>query len=169
MGEQTLVAEQGRGARAELEFDQRKVKAEEDGRVALIDAEAKSQVMKLETQTQLTRTKVTLETVQVQENAKAKEYDCQTRHHADLDAEVREIAANWQEQKMICEAEATKHEAAAEKEASRGLVQKRKHELDLREKEILGTLAETGNFNLVGNSGDKLVGAMMTGKLNNLR
>lgn len=167
--EQVLVAEQGRGARAELEFDQRKVKAEEDGRVALIDAEAKSQVMKLEAQTQLNRTKVTLETLQVQEHAKAKEYDCKVRHDAEVDCEVREIAAGWNEKKMICEAGATKHEAAAEKEASRGLVAKRKHELDLREKEILATLAETGNFNLVGSSGDRLIGAMMTGKLSTLK
>jgi len=163
--EQTLVAEQGRANRAELEFDQRKVKAEEDGRVALIDAESTSQVTHLETETQLKRTKVTLETLQVQENAQAKEYDLTVRKEAELNGEVREITASMNEKTMICEAEATKYEAAAEKEASKGLIHARKHELDLREKEILASLAGTGNFNLVGTSGDRLVAAMMTGKL----
>lgn len=166
--EQILVSEQGRKARAQLEFDQRKVKAEEDGRVALIEAEAKSQVMKLEMDTQLNRTQVTLDTLAVQEHARTQEYSCKTRSQAELDAEVRLIAAAWQEEKMICEAQATKHQASAEKEASKGLVEKRKHDLDLREKDILAHLGESGNFNLVGTSGDRLVSAMLTGKLKDL-
>jgi len=163
--EQTLVAEQGRANRAELEFDQRKVKAEEDGRVALIEAEAKSQVLHLETQTRLNRTKMELDADEVKEIAAANAYSMTVKKEADLDTEVREIKAMEAEHHMMAEAAATKHDCQAEKEASRGLVAARKHELDLREKEILAKLAESGNFNLVGTPGDKLVGAMMTGKL----
>lgn len=163
--EQTLVAEKGRATRAELEFDQRKVKAEEDGRVALIQAESIGQVEHMATQTQLNRTKVTLNTLEVQQTSKAKEYDLSTRKAAELDSEVRELGSLWKEHRMRSEAYATKHDSTAEKEASKGLIAARKHELDLREKEILAKLAETGNFNLVGTSGDRLVAAMMTGKL----
>jgi len=163
--EQSLVAETGRAARVELEFDQKKVKTEQDAAVAMIEANARSEVMMLETQTQLNRTKVTLETVRVQEDAKAQEYVSKIRYQAELDEEVRTIQAGWNEEKMLCEAAALTYEAGAEKDAARCLAKKRVHELNLREKTILGGLAGNGNFNLVGTSGDRLVNAVMTGRL----
>jgi len=163
--EQVLVSESGRKRRAELEFEQRSVKAEEDARVALIEAEAKAEVMALEAKTQLNRTKTQLETYRVMEIAKAEADAAAEKIKAELEAEQESIKAGWQEEKMKCEAQATKHEASAEKEASRCLVAKRKHDLDLREKAILANLAETGDFNLVGSSGDQLISAMMSGKL----
>lgn len=161
--EQVIVAESGRKKRAELEFEQRSVKAEEDGRVALIEAEAKGERMVLTSQTQLNRTKTQLETWRVTELAKAEAEANRVRVQAELAEEQAIIQGNWQEEKMLCEAQATKYEAAAEAEASRCLVAKRRHQLDLREKAILTKLAEQGNFNLVGSSGDKMVAAMMKG------
>jgi len=161
--EQVIVAESGRKKRAELEFEQRSVKAEEDGRVALIEAEAKGDVMVLTSQTQLNRTKTQLETWRVTELAKAEAEANKVRVQAELAEEQAIIQANWQEEKMLCEAQATKYESAAEAEASRCLAAKRRHQLDLREKAILTKLAEQGNFNLVGSSGDKMVAAMMKG------
>jgi len=161
--EQVIVAESGRKKRAELEFEQRSVKAEEDGRVALIEAEAKGERMVLTSQTQLNRTKTQLETWRVTELAKAEAEANRVRVQAELAEEQAIIQGNWQEEKMLCEAQATKYEAAAEAEASRCLVAKRRHQLDLREKAILTKLAEQGNFSFVGSSGDKMVAAMMKG------
>jgi regulator of protease activity HflC (stomatin/prohibitin superfamily) len=161
--EQVIVAESGRKKRAELEFEQRSVKAEEDGRVALINAEAKGEIMILKAKTQLNRTNKELETWRVTELARANAEDNKVRVQAELEEEKAIIEASWQEEKMVCEAQATKYDAAAEAEASRCMAAKRRHELDLREKVILTKLAEQGNFNLVGSSGDKMVAAMMTG------
>jgi regulator of protease activity HflC (stomatin/prohibitin superfamily) len=163
--EQVLVSESGRKRRAELEFEQRSVKAEEDARIALIQAEGKAEVMMLEVQTQLDRTKTQLETYRVQEIAKAEGEAGATKIKAELQAEQEVIKAGWMEEKMKSEAEATKFEASAEKEASRCLVAKRKHDMDLREKAILAGFAKNGDFNLVGTAGDKLISAMMTGKM----
>jgi len=164
--EQVIVAESGRKKRAELEFEQRSVKAEEDGRVAYIEAEAKAEIMQLTEATQLNRTKTQLETWRVTELSKAEADGNKVRVQAELAEEQAIIQANWQEEKMLCEAQATKYEAAAEAEASKCLAAKRKHELDLREKAILTKLGEQGCFNLVGSSGDKMVTAMMTGSFN---
>jgi len=119
--------------------------------------------MVLTSQTQLNRTKTQLETWRVTELAKAEAEANRVRVQAELAEEQAIIQGNWQEEKMLCEAQATKYEAAAEAEASRCLVAKRRHQLDLREKAILTKLAEQGNFNLVGSSGDKMVAAMMKG------
>jgi len=164
-GEQVLVSESGRKKRAELEFEQRSVKAEEEGKIALIEAESKVEVMLLETQTQLNRTKMQLETWRISEMAKAESQARTTRLKAELQAEEAIIEGGWQEEKMVCEAAATKHEASAEAEASECLAAKRQHELDFFEKSILMKLAEHGDFNLVGSSGDRLISAMMSGSL----
>merc|ERR1712137_981447 len=114
--------------------EQRSVKAEEEGMVARIEAETK-----------------------------AEEASAQKRIKGDIDAEARLIEGNWQEEKMICEAEGTKHEATAEEEASRCLIAKREHELKLKERGIIGKLAQDGRFNLIGTQADKLITAVMTG------
>jgi len=162
-GEQVLVAEAGRKRRAELEFEQRSVKAEEDGRVALIDMEGKAEVMKIQAQTELQRTKTKLETYRVMELAKSESEANAFRKGADLEVEEAIIEAGWQEEKMINDALSVKHEAGSEQEAGRWLTAKRKHEAELKEKRILGELAKDGHFNLVGTSGDKVVGAMLSG------
>jgi len=164
-GEQVLVSESGRKKHAELTFEQRSVKAEEDGRVALIEAEAKVEVMKLEADTQLNRTKTQLETWRATQIAQAEAQSNSTRVKADLSSEGTLIRAGWEEEEMVCDAQATKHDASAEKEGSKSLQSKRKHALEMREKEILMKLAATGNFNLVGANGDKLLQSMMSGTL----
>jgi len=161
--EQVLVTEAGRKRRAELEFEQRSVKAEEDGRVAMVSAEGRVEVMKVQTNTELNRTKMKMETVRTTEYAQAQASANTKKIQADLEQEEEEIKANWQMEKMVCEAEVTKFEAGAEAEASLHLAAKRKHEMDLREKGILAGLAERGRFNLIGTPGDRIISAMMSG------
>lgn len=165
--EQVLISEAGRKRRAELEFEQRSVKAEEEGSVGLIEANGKCDVNALETKTQLDRTKTQLETYRVRETAKSEASANLVKMKADLAEEEASIAASWQQEQMICDAKATTFEAAAEEEASECLKEKRRHELEIREKAILTKLAEQGNFNLVGSTGDKLIEAMMTGSFKN--
>jgi len=160
-----LVAEAGAKKRAELEFEQKSVKAEEDARVAFIEAEAKAKVEEMEAQTQMNRTKMLLETERVRELAKAEANAQEIKIRADLMEESSTIEAQALEKEMLSNAEVIKLEAMAEKEATRNMAAKRKHELDLHEKRILLGLSEKGNFNLVGTSGDRLVNAMMTGSL----
>lgn len=163
--EQVLVSEAGRKKRAELEFEQRSVKAEEDGRINMIEAETQVEVQKMAVLTQLSRTKTELETYRVTELAKADAQAAATKIKAEMDFEAATIEAGWQQEKMICDAEATKHEADAEALASKCLVAQRKHELSTREKTILAGLAAKGDFNLTGSAGDTIVGAMMSGNI----
>lgn len=161
--EQVLVTEAGRKRRAELEFEQRSVKAEEDGAVAMVQAQGKVEVQKLTTNTELNRTKMKMETVRTTEVATAQSNKNSKMIAADLEQEEEEIKAAWQMDKMICEAEVTKAEASAEAEASLHLAAKREHEKNMREKGILQGLAEKGRFNLIGTPGDRIITAMMKG------
>lgn len=161
--EQTLVNEAGRKRRAELEFEQRSVKAEEEGSVAMIQAKGKVEVDQLKTETDLARTKMRLETWRVQQLADAESKAAAEKMKADLEEEAAVIAASWQEEKMIMDAEVTKYEADAEQEAIKGMAAKREHDYLLREKQILRDLATKGEFNLIGTPGDRLVGAMLKG------
>merc|ERR1712232_418474 len=161
--QQVIVKEAGETKKAQIDFEQRSVKAEEEGMVARIEAEMKAEVDKLNAEAELNRAKQTLEAYRINADAKAEENAAQKRIKGDIDAEAKLIEGNWQEEKMICEAEATKHEATAEEEASRCLVAKREHELKLKERGIIGKLAETGRFNLIGTQADKLITAIMTG------
>jgi regulator of protease activity HflC (stomatin/prohibitin superfamily) len=163
--EQEIVKQQGKKKRCELQFEQDSVKTEQDGKVALIQSEGKAEVMDLEIKASLNRTRTESETYRVDLIAKAEAEATALKLQADLDYEKVLIEAGWQEETMVCDAAATKHEAGAEKEMSRSFVAKRKHDLDLREKAILASMAGSGNFNLIGTAGDKVVNAMMTGKL----
>jgi len=163
--EQEIVKQQGRKKRCELQFEQDNVKSEQDGKVALIQAEGKAEVKKLEVLATLNRTKTECDTDRVEQLAKAEADATAIKLKADLDHEKVVIEASWQEEADLCEAAATKYEAGAEKEMSRSYVAKRKHDMDLREKAILENLAKSGNFKLIGTSGDKVINAMMTGKL----
>mmetsp|Transcript_65121 Transcript_65121/g.187168 ORF Transcript_65121/g.187168 Transcript_65121/m.187168 type:complete len:413 (+) Transcript_65121:3-1241(+) len=163
--EQVLISEGGRKKRAELEFEQRSVKAEEEGRVGMIEAEGKVQVMHLITSSQLNRKKTELETKRLLEISQAEADSTSVRCKAELEAEKMVIEAGWREEQMVCDAEATKHEAVAEREASVCLVEKRRHELAMRERQILAQFAAKGQFNMVGESGDQLIQAMMSGSI----
>jgi len=163
--EQTLVAEAGKKRQAELQFEQRSVKAEADGECDLIQARGKIEVALLTTQTDLDRTKQRLETWRVSTvNEKETSTDAK-RVQADLDCEKEIIRATWREEEMIAAATITKCEAGVEADAIASLAAKREHDLLLREKTILEKLATKGSFNLIGSSGDHLISAMLKGSL----
>lgn len=161
--QQVIVKEAGETKKAQIDFEQRSVKAEEEGMVAKIDAEMKAEVDRLNAENELNRAKQTLEAYRITQVSNAEEASAQKRIKGDIDAEARLIEGNWQEEKMVCEAEGTKHEATAEEEASRCLIAKREHELKLKERGIIAKLAESGRFNLIGTQADKLITAVMTG------
>jgi len=161
--EQTLVTEAGKKRRAELEKEQRNVKAEEEGSVAMLLAEGKVDVDKLKTKTDLERTKMRLETWRVKELAEAESKAQAKKIAADMEEEHAVIQAGWQEEKMLQDAEVTKTEAEMEKEAMQNLAKKRQFDLMMREKGILKQLASKGSFNLIGTPGDKLIQAMLSG------
>merc|ERR1712032_76041 len=168
-GEQVLVAEAGRKRRAELEFEQRKVKAEEDGRVALINMEGKAEVMKIEVRTQLQRTKTQLETYRTMEMANAEAESNAFRTGAELEKWEAVIEADWKEAEMKSDAQAIKNDASAQQAAGSLLSAKRQHELHLKEKRILTDLAGQGKFNLYGTWGDRVIWAMLTGSFKNIK
>merc|ERR1719213_1162143 len=127
----------------------------------MIQAKGKVEVDQLKTETDLARTKMRLETWRVQQLADAESKAAAEKMKADLEEEAAVIAASWQEEKMIMDAEVTKYEADAEQEAIKGMASKREHDYLLREKQILRDLATKGEFNLIGTPGDRLVGAML--------
>lgn len=163
--EQVLVTEAGRKKRSELEFEQNSVKTEEAGRVAMIEAETTTEVDALEVNAKKVRIKNESETQRVTAIAKADADAIAMRIHAETAAVVEKIKAECQEADMVADANVVKFEATAEKEASHYLVAQRKHELETREKGVLKQMAQTGTFNLVGDSGDKILQAMMSGAM----
>merc|ERR1712083_230588 len=106
---------------------QRKVKAEEDGRVALISMQAKAEVMKIEVRTQLQRTKTQLETYRIKEMANA-ESECNVlKTSAELEKLEAVIEADWKEDSMKSDAQAIKNEASAQQSAGTLLSARRQH------------------------------------------
>jgi len=167
--ERVLVSEAGNKRRAELEFEQKSVKAEEDGRVAMIEAEGKMEADQVEVDGQLKRTRLELQAWSEEERAKATADKEAARIEALYKYNVAIEEAEYQMQEMEDEARILRFEAGTEERAQRLLVAKRKHDVDTREKMILTDLAENGNFNMIGDSGDTLVKAMMDGNLDKTR
>jgi regulator of protease activity HflC (stomatin/prohibitin superfamily) len=161
--EQVLVTEAGRKRKAELEFEQRSVKAEEDGRVALIQSEGITEVNMVDVQSQYNRTKQQMETFQLTEVARAAAAHEAVKIAADHEAEALDIEAGYKYDEMRYEGLCLKAHASYEKDSSRTLFAKRKHELDLKEKGMLCELARIGNFNLIGTAGDRIIDAVMKG------
>lgn len=161
--EQVLVGEAGRKRRAELEFEQRSVKAEEEGSVAMILANGKVEVNRLTCQTTLDRTRKTLEAWRINQVTDAETRCNAKKTAADHTQEAAIIQGAWQEEKMLMDAEVTKCEADMESEAQKNLAAKREHDHLIHEKELLKQCAGKGSFNLIGSSGDRLVNAMLKG------
>mmetsp|Transcript_106275 Transcript_106275/g.310719 ORF Transcript_106275/g.310719 Transcript_106275/m.310719 type:complete len:419 (+) Transcript_106275:60-1316(+) len=163
--EQTIVMEQGRKKRAELNHEQRMVKEAELTSTALIEAGQNAKVKSMEANAQLERTKVEVQQSRVETVSKA-EADAEARRvQADIDYEKALMSATAEKERLVGEGEAVKLDAQAEAESSQHLTHKRRHELDLREKDILMKLAGKADYNLIGSPGDALVGAMMSGHL----
>jgi regulator of protease activity HflC (stomatin/prohibitin superfamily) len=164
--DQTLVQEAGRKRRAEIDFESRKVKVEEEGMVAMIGVERKNEVDNITVSNELDRTKKKLETIRVTEVASAEAKANEVKMKAEEVAEIDVIRAKWQEEKMISDAEVIKSNAGTETAAIEGLKAKRQHELNIKEKVILGSFAEKGKFNLIGSFGDQMVSALLNGTFN---
>jgi len=163
--EQTIVMESGKKKRAELNHEQRMVKASELTRTAMIESETQSQVKKQELNALLERTKVDMERLRVETIAKAESEAESRRVKADIELEKALMLAEAEKNRLLGEAEATKLDAQAEASASQHLLHKRKHDLEMREKDIIMKLAQKANYNLIGEPGDRLVDAVMTGHL----
>jgi len=161
--EQVVVAESGNKKRVELQHEQKKVKMQENRQVQVIDAQQKAQVKLMEAKAALERTKTDMEKHRVESISKAEAKDHAARTQADVDYETALVNAEAERQKFLGEAKSIKLDAAAEAEAGKHLTNKRKHDLDIREKAILTKLAEKAKYNLIGEPGDRLVDAVMTG------
>ncbi|CAK0850724.1 unnamed protein product [Prorocentrum cordatum] len=163
--EQAIVREHGNKKMAELNRDNGLVKAAELLSTARIEAEQQAQVLKMETTAKRDRTRVDMERARVEQISKA-EADAETRRvQADISYEKALMNAEVEKQRFVGEAEAIKLDSQAEAKASQYLTHKRKHELEMREKDVIMRLAQKANYNLVGAPGDRLVDGMMEGTL----
>jgi len=162
--EQTVVTEHGRKKRAGLEHEQKVVKADQDRQVLVIQTNEKTQVQLSETTALLSRTEIDAKRFRVETISKAEADAEAMRVQADIDYENITLNAEAERQKYEGDAKAIALDAEAESATSKFLLEKRKFELDIREKEILNKLASKGNFNLIGDPGDKLIDSVMTGQ-----
>lgn len=163
--EQVIVTMNGNKKRAELEHEQRTLKANETREIQIIEAKQKSQVKSMEVKATLERTKVNLEKFRVEEMSKAEAEAQAQRVQADVFYQSTVTQAEAEMQNLQAQAKSILLDAEAEKSASTNLAQKRKFELEIREKEILTKLAEKGNFNLIGEYGDKVIEGLVAGQV----
>lgn len=163
--EQTIVSETGKKNREEKKREQQSVKAAEFAETEKSEADQKAQVKKIETQAALDRCKVDMERQRVETLSRA-EADAEGRRvQADIAYDKQLMNAAAEKDRLLGDGESIKLDAAAEAKASQHLHHKRKHELEMREKDVLMKLAQKCNFNLVGDNGDRLVDALMSGHL----
>lgn len=163
--EQTIVTENGKKKRAELNHEQRVVKSSEQTATAMIEARQNAEVKQMEAEAQLKRAKVDMQRTRVETISKAEAEAEARRVQADIGFEKAQMYAEAEKQRLIGQAAALKVDAEAEEKASTHLLHKRRHELEMLEKDVIMKLAQKSNYNLVGDSGDKLVDAVMTGHL----
>lgn len=161
--ENTIVMEMGRKKRANLDHEEKLVQSSQLRQVAVIQCQEKTQVALAEATALLQRSKVQVQKERVEQISKAEAEAEAKRVQADVDFERATLNAEAEMKKLMNDGMAIKLDADAEREASKHLVQKRKFDLEIREKDILNKLASKGNFNLIGAPGDKMVDAMMTG------
>lgn len=166
--EQTVVMEHGRKKRASLQHEEKIIQAGQERQVAVIQTSEKTQVEKNEATAKLKRTQIEVQRHRVETISKAEADAEALRVQADIAYENMTLNAEAEKQKFIGDAKAIKMDADAERATSQQLKKKRQFELDIREKEILNKLAQKGNFNLIGEPGDKMVDAVMTGRFSKL-
>jgi len=163
--EQIIVAEQGRKRHAELSHEKNMVKEDERDNTARIETEQACQVKRMEVKAQLERLKVQMQRSRVEIISRA-EADAEARRvKADIAFEKSQLNAEAEKARYEGEGETIRLDAEAEAEASQHLTHKRTHELQMREKDVIMQLAKLCDYNILGDSGDKLVEAMMTGSL----
>jgi len=163
--EQAIVKENGNKKMAELSREKGLVKCAELLSTATIEAEQQAQVLKMETTAKCERTKVEMQRARVEQISRA-EADAEARRvQADIGYEKAQMTAEVEKQRFVGEAAAIRLDSQAEAKASQHLTHKRRHELEMREKEVIMRLAQKANYNLVGAPGDRLVDGMMQGSL----
>jgi len=163
--EQTIVTETGKKNREEMRRAQQQVKSNELTMTAMSEANQAAQVKQIEIKAGFARCKVDMERSRVETLSKAEADAEAKRVQADIAFEKAQMNAIAEKDRLLGDGEAIKLDAAAEATATQHLHHKRKHELEMREKDILMKLAQKCNYNLVGEPGDRLVGALMSGHL----
>merc|ERR1719482_2625840 len=150
--EQTVVMEHGRKKRASLQHEEKIVQAGQERQVAVIQTSEKTQVEKNEATAKLKRTQIEVQRHRVETISKAEADAEALRVQADIAYENMTLNAEAEKQKFIGEAKAIKMDADAERATS----------------QQLNKIAQKGNFNLIGEPGDKMVDAVMTGRFSKL-
>lgn len=113
----------------------------------------------------LERAKVDMQRLRVDSKSKAEARANAARVQADIEYEKKMAEAESEKDALMGEAKRIEMEAQAEQEAFALFQAKREHKLKMLEKEVIMNLAQKINFNLIGDSGDVLVNAVMNGKL----
>merc|ERR1719331_20435 len=163
--EAAIVTENGKKKQAQLMMEQKVQKMEEQKRVLVINAEQTAKVREMEAKAALERKKVEMEKLRVTLVSDEEGILSSTKVTADLGFDMELVQAEADKIKYNSDAEALKLEGNAEAEAIRQLADKRKFELQIREREILGKMASAGNFNLIGESGDLIIGGIINGRV----
>merc|ERR1719171_629672 len=163
--EAAIVTENGKKKQAQLMMEQRVQKMDENKRVQIITAEQNAKVREMEAKAALERKKVEMEKLRVTLVSDEEGILSSTKVTADLGYDMELVQAEADKIKYNSDAEALKLEGNAEAEAIRQLADKRKFELQIREREILGKMASAGNFNLIGESGDLIIGGIINGRV----
>lgn len=163
--ENMLTQEEGNRQAVQNKHRQAVLKYEEELRVAVIKAEETAKVKKMNLTAQLERTRLSVETERVDTIGKAEASAERTRVKAENEYFQNAAKADAEKDQLQGQAEAMRLDAQAEASASQHLQQKRKHELNMREKDVINELAQKCQFNLIGNHGDSLVDAVMSGQL----
>lgn len=163
--EQTIVAEQGRKRHAELSHEKLLVKEDELDNTTRIETEKAWQVKRMEVTARLERLKIDVQRDRVTTISKA-EADAEARRvKADIAFDQQKLEAEAEQASYEGKAETIRLDAEAEAEASQHLTHKRTHDLQMREKDVIMQLAKFCDYSILGDSGDKLVEAMMTGSI----
>jgi regulator of protease activity HflC (stomatin/prohibitin superfamily) len=163
--EAAIVTENGKKRQAQLLMEQKVQKMEEQKRVQTITAEQNAKVKEMEAKAALERKKVEMDKVRVTLVSDQEGILSSTKVTADLGYDMELVQAEADKFKFVSDAEALKLEGNAEAEALRQLADKRKFELQIKEREILGKMATAGNFNLIGESGDLIIGGIINGRV----
>lgn len=163
--EQTIVDEMGLKGAAERARQQEVLSCEKNANTQMSEALTKKQVGKADVDAEFERVKMEMERYRVDTISKAEADAEAKRVKADIAYESALVQAEAEKQKLLGEAKAVVVDSQAEAKASQHLQAKRKHELEMREKQVIMDLAKKGNFNLIGQPGDKVVNALLEGHL----
>eukprot|EP00929_Paragymnodinium_shiwhaense_P118750 TRINITY_DN90667_c0_g1_i1.p1 TRINITY_DN90667_c0_g1~~TRINITY_DN90667_c0_g1_i1.p1 ORF type:complete len:497 (-),score=142.65 TRINITY_DN90667_c0_g1_i1:330-1748(-) len=163
--EQLLVAENGKKRMAQIEAEQETMKAEEKRRVAVAKAEEHAQTLTMEAEADLRRVRIEVDKQKMEALNKAKK-DAQDivlssdLHYRQNVADSLNALADAKGK-----AEQIKLVSEVEKKNAKQLEKQRSHELAMLRRDVLGSFAAKGDFNLVGPSGDAAIQALMKGDL----